>query len=236
MIDLAIARSDGLDEPAFQRLSASLPADRRERAGRYRRAEDRDASVVAFSLLQYLWRRRVGGPLPDVVTGERGKPGFLGVDGWHFNLSHDASVCACVLSDVPVGVDVQSRVPFDDRLFESIAAPGERRLRSELSRSDDLSPLWTRKEAAVKRTGQGLATPLPDVDTVAGADIVTATGSAFRLSITADGLREDELVSRVRVVFLRPGPGPDGWSEDEEHPPLLKVSVPVLIRPANLRP
>ncbi|RPF22269.1 4'-phosphopantetheinyl transferase family protein [Myceligenerans xiligouense] len=222
VIDLVIARSDGLDEAAFRRLRASLPVSRRERADRYRRKADRDASVVVFSLLQYLWRRRVGGPLPDVVRGERGKPRFRGVDGWHFNLSHDASVCVCALSPVPVGVDVQSRVPFDDRLFETIAAPGERHLRGELLRADDLSPLWTRKEAVVKRSGRGLSTPLGEVDTVAATDVLTAADrSGFLLSISAEGLREDQPASGLRVRYLRPGPEPGGWSEDRDHPPLF---------------
>ncbi|UZN02607.1 4'-phosphopantetheinyl transferase family protein [Cellulomonas sp. S1-8] len=222
MIDLAIARSDDLDEPELRRLRAGLPVERQERVGRYRRKADRDASVVAFALLQYLWWRRIGGPLPDVVRGERGKPAFRGVDGWHFNLSHDASVCACVLSPVPVGVDVQSRVPFEDRLFESIAAPGERHLRDELLRADDLSPLWTRKEAVVKRTGRGLSTPLREVDTAAARDVLTTSGgSGFRLSISAQGLREEELRSVLRVRFLRRGRGRGGWSQDRDHPPLF---------------
>jgi phosphopantetheinyl transferase len=236
VIDLAIARSDDLDEPDLRRLRAGLPVGRQERADRYRRRVDRDASVVAFTLLQYLWRRRVGGALPDVVRGDRGKPGFRGVDDWRFNLSHDASVCVCVLSPVPMGVDVQSRVPFDDRLFESIAAPGERHLRDELLRADDLSPLWTRKEAVVKRTGRGLSTPLREVDTVAATDALTSSGrSGFRLSLSADGMRAEALQPVLRVCFLRCGRDGGGWWEDQGHPPLFAEQWRAMIGTWRLR-
>ncbi|GAB4084599.1 hypothetical protein GCM10028784_12290 [Myceligenerans cantabricum] len=214
-IDLVVARPDLLDDDEFRRLRASVPAERRERADRYHRKQDRYASVVAFSLLQYLWRERAGGPLPEVVRGEHGKPRFAGVVGWHFNWSHDASVCACVLGPTPVGVDVQSRVRYDDGLFARIAAPGELFLADRLRDADDLAPLWTRKEAVAKRTGLGLTTPLGELDTFESGDILTlvATEPACHLSVSAEGCTERELAAVLRVRRLRPEPGPAFWSE-----------------------
>ncbi|GAA1848887.1 4'-phosphopantetheinyl transferase family protein [Myceligenerans crystallogenes] len=214
-IELAIARPDLLDDAAFRRLRAGLPRWRRERADRCRRKADRYASVVAFSLLQYLWRERAGGPLPGVVSGEHGKPRFAGAPGWHFNWSHDASVCVCALGPAPLGVDVQPRVRYSEALFARIAAPGERHLAGRLRAADDLSLLWTRKEAAVKRTGSGLTVPLDQLDTTASGDILTLAIAEppCHLSVTADGYTEPELRTALRTRFLVPAPGAGSWTQ-----------------------
>jgi phosphopantetheinyl transferase len=187
MITLAMARTDLLPPEALESLRAALPPDRRTRADRYHRERDRRASVVAFALLQHLWSAHSPDPMPPVVPGPFGKPAFADASAPHFNLSHDAAVCACAFATAPVGVDVQSRVPFDDALFERMAAPAERRLRARLRRTDDLSPLWTRKEALVKRSGRGLATPLAAVDTTADPDLRTfaCPGLDLHISLTA---------------------------------------------------
>ncbi|MCH7231765.1 4'-phosphopantetheinyl transferase superfamily protein [Glycomyces sp. L485] len=213
MIDLAIARAGLLDETTFEHLRAAVPIERQFKSDRFHRQEDRYTSVVAFSLLQYLWQERVGIPLPEVVLGTFGKPQFQGPCGWHFNWSHDDSVCACALAPMPIGVDVQSRIPFDEGLFEQIAAQGERRYRDRFFREDDLSPLWTRKESVVKRTGLGLTTPLRNVDTLATADIATFSYEMkdVHLSISAEGLSEQTLLSRLRIRDVRPNPGSAGW-------------------------
>lgn len=206
MIEVAIARLDDLDEHAFQRIRAQLPIERRRKGDRYHRQRDRHASAVAFALLQHLWRRRFTAPLPPVVTGAFGKPRFAADQGLYFNLSHDAAFCACALAPVPVGIDVQSRIPFSEGLFARIAAPGEHRLRERLRAADDLSPLWTRKEAVVKRTGRGLSTPLRRVDTLAEPDLLTLSCNEndLRVSISAEGLGRDRR-SRLRIDWIRPG-------------------------------
>ena len=214
-MELAVARSDLLDESTMRELWWGLPADRRRKSDSYYRKEDRHLSIVAFSLLQQLWTESTGRVLPRVALGAFGKPEFEGVAGWHFNLSHDASVCACVLATVPVGVDVQSRVPFNDALFERMAAPGEQGLRERLARIDDLSGLWSRKEAMMKRTGHGLTTVLQDVNTLASSEVLTFSDDDLdvRISISADGLDEQALHSVLRVRWLRPVSSTDKWVE-----------------------
>jgi 4'-phosphopantetheinyl transferase len=224
MIDLVIARSDLLDEPTFERMRAAVSAERRQRSDRYHRRRDRYASVVVFSLLQHLWQGRLSGPMPEIDLGAFGKPRFQGRGDWHFNWSHDSSVCVCALSPMPIGVDVQSRVPFDDALFERIAAPGELRLRDRYRRANDLSPLWTRKEALVKRTGRGLSIPLRDIDTFAAQDIATfsCSESDVRISISATGLSEQALLSRLRIRRVHPSQV-SGWTDAVSAPVRLKT-------------
>ncbi|HEU5129949.1 MAG TPA: 4'-phosphopantetheinyl transferase superfamily protein [Glycomyces sp.] len=225
MIELAIARSDLLDEATFRLLRARVPAERRRKGDRYHRLKDRYASVVSFSLLQHLWRTGGGGPMPEIVLGRRGKPAFAPPRARHFNWSHDAWVCVCATAPAPVGVDVQSRVPYDEGLFERMAAPSERVLRDRLLRSDDLSALWTRKEAVVKRTGWGLSTPLRHVDTLAARDVLTFSCAEpdFRMSLTVEGLDEQDLLAALRVRFVQPGPAPGEWTDAPGPAPLHRL-------------
>lgn len=228
-VHVVLARPDILSESAFERLRASVPAQRRARADRYHHAPDRYASVVAFSLLQHLWQVHGTGPLPDVVRERHGKPRFADPNGWHFNWSHTRSVCVCVLGPVPLGVDVQSPVRYDDGLFARIAAPGELHLADRLRAAGDLSAVWSRKEAAVKRTGRGLSTPLDEVDTAAADDILTLSSAdpECHISISADGCTAQNLWPRLRMSFLRsdedqdPGRGP--WIQAPIRPPHFAV-------------
>ncbi|MDO5684426.1 MAG: 4'-phosphopantetheinyl transferase superfamily protein [Propionibacteriaceae bacterium] len=230
MISLAIARSDGLGPDALARLRATVPASRRLRSEGYLRRVDRDASIVAFALLVHQWAALDARPLPDVVAGEHGKPCFARDVGWHFNLTHDASVCASVLAPVPVGVDVQARVPFDGDLFERIAAPGELPLRGALAAHDDLSLLWTRKEAVVKRTGRGLSTPLDAVDTWSATDVLSLSHDLLgvRVSVSAAGWSAADLAVGLRVHDLVVDP--DGSFVPARGP------LPRRVRMADLEP
>ncbi len=199
MIELAVAHSNGLSRAAIDRLRAALPSERRHKSSSYPHQSDRDASVVTFALLQRLWRERDGGPLPDVVAGNGGKPTFAGNEDRYFNLSHDPPICVCVLAPAPVGVDVQTRVPFDDALFDRIASPNERELREQFRRSDDLSALWTGKEAIMKRSGQGLSCSPRHIDTVAATDIVTLREGAATISVSVQGMSADEVLAELRI-------------------------------------
>lgn len=215
MITIAIARSDLVDAATFEALRASVPTWRRDISDAYYRKEDRYASVVSYALLQHLWSRRSTEPMPDIEWGRHGKPFFHDTAAWHFNWSHDASVCVCAFATVPVGVDVQSRVRYDDGLFDRMAAPAEDGLRDVLRRRDDLSSLWTRKEAVIKRTGRGLSTPLGEVDTLAEPSLVTFSCDEpdFRLSVCTEGSDLARAALQPTFRWVRPAPASATWLE-----------------------
>lgn len=207
-LDVLIARAALIDETGFRRIRAGLPAERRERCDAYHHARDRYASAVCFALLQFLWRERRAEPMPPLERGSHGKPRYPPRYGMEFNWSHDAAACVCAIGASPVGIDVQSRVPFDAGLFERIATATERPLRNRFAQADDLSLLWSRKEALIKRTGLGMSASLTGVDTIGESSLVSFSSDevAAVFSASIDGMSQSGFChrARVRIAELRP--------------------------------
>lgn len=224
-IELVITDVSRVTPGALRALRAALPEERRRRSDRYQRAVDRCTSVVAFAQLQHLWAEHRGGPLPGIDVGRLGKPDFVPGVGLHFNWSHDQALCACVLAPVPVGVDISGPVAFDEELFLHMAAPGERGLAERLRNDDDMSALWTRKEAMVKRTGRGLQIPLREVDTTTRDDILTfgCDSQGFSISLSLAGVSAEAVHEKLRTRFLTPSVT-QGWSVGSA-PPLRRLDA-----------
>lgn len=91
---------------------------------------------------------------PDLQTDSNGVP--MPSHGVFWSLSHKPGYVAGVVSDVPVGIDVEEVRPVRFALFNKILDETERQLSSTLS--DELFyRFWTAKEAVLKVTGAGLA-------------------------------------------------------------------------------
>ena len=96
-------------------------------------------------------------------TGAHGKPEIEGVasDGWRFNLSHaEDQVLVGVARGIEVGVDVEAHRLKTDvvRLAQQVFTPAECAQFEAFSERDRVRAFfrgWTRKEAALKATGDG---------------------------------------------------------------------------------
>ena len=108
-------------------------------------------------LLAELYRRKTGMDLPPISRTDRGKPYFPG-DPLHFSISHTPRHAFCALSPAPIGIDAEDT----DRILrlelaDKILSPGERRqYDAALDKHRALLTFWVLKEAAVKRSGEGL--------------------------------------------------------------------------------
>ncbi len=112
----------------------------------------------AYALLEKTVRDHWGlVPLPSIARREGGKPYFPDHPDCHFSLSHTADLCACALSDTPVGIDIELVRPRKEGLPAYVFGEGELVwFREGGSRWEDFYTLWTLKEARVKCTGEGL--------------------------------------------------------------------------------
>ena len=108
-------------------------------------------------LLAALYRRATGESLPPIAVGDRGKPYFPDSD-WHFSISHTKKHVFCALARCPIGIDAEEVTrKIDLRLADKILSVAER---AEFDAAGDqnkaLLTFWVLKEAAAKRTGDGL--------------------------------------------------------------------------------
>jgi 4'-phosphopantetheinyl transferase len=92
--------------------------------------------------------------------GKHGKPYLRGYEELHFNISHCDGWVACVLADVPVGIDVERVGAVPPRVIPKILTEQERAYLSryqgqERKYADVFYRFWTLKESYLKWCGDG---------------------------------------------------------------------------------
>lgn len=131
------------------------------------RVSDQDRSLVAAAVLRVCAGHWTGTPPEHVVVvrrctrcgGAHGRP-HLPDTPLHASVSHSRDWVVVALTEAgPVGVDVEYRTDVDLALLAPpVLAPDE-----TASTVRDFFVMWTRKEAVVKATGDGLHVPLAAV-------------------------------------------------------------------------
>jgi 4'-phosphopantetheinyl transferase len=179
MVDVFFCDMSALDD-SYQKFEWEiLSADERERAVRFRFERDRRMFVCCRATLRRLLADRTGTPAESLEfeLGLRGKP-FLTGGGIQFNASHAGHWFACAISTGgEIGMDIEHVRPLDDMLdlAGNFFAPVEvSRLGAipENGRTRGFFECWTRKEAVIKATGEGLSRPLDSFEVTFGPDAV----------------------------------------------------------------
>jgi 4'-phosphopantetheinyl transferase len=203
------------------RYALLLSPDEQARAARFRFREHRRRFVVAHGVLRCILAAYLADdPLQlRFRCDPRSKPGLIepaGSDWLSFNLSHSAGVALiAVAHGREVGVDVERMRQVDqvDSIAEHHFCVSEREavcITPEERKSDLFFAYWTRKEALLKATGDGILTPLNVVD------VSDPPRSLLRLLKVRDGCR---LRRQLAIQDLKPAVGyagalaveGDGW-------------------------
>jgi 4'-phosphopantetheinyl transferase len=213
-----------LDLPTAQvgELAQSLSDDEQKRAQRYRFEKHRRWFVAARGILRELLGIYLGIPSREVSLRyhNNGKPRLANehqAEGVEFNLSHAGEVAVYAFArERAVGIDVEAlsrSISFEPlaRLFFSPREIETLRGLAEPMRRQAFFNCWTRKEAFIKATGEGLSRPLD------GFDVSLVPGEPARLLRTAPCVHEARLWT---MSALDVGPNyvgalvvrGDGWS------------------------
>lgn len=152
MIRILCADISSAEERVYKGLYEKASPQRKCRADRYRRQEDKLRCVVADALL----RMALGTQTYQIETNEFGKPHIKGCEGFFYNLSHSGRYVVLAWGNSEVGVDVQQH--GDGVNTQAIA---RRYFTSEEQRYMQEDPqrfyeIWSKKESYVKYTGHGL--------------------------------------------------------------------------------
>ena len=159
---------------------ALLPQERQEKIARYRFDQDKMLSLTAGLLI-----RRARGE-SFITLGEHGKP--YAENGIFFSVSHSGSIAAIAVDDVEIGMDAE-KLPDESRLkiANRFYHPAEREyVKQAEDRRRAFCEIWTRKEAYLKMTGEGISTDLTAFDTTCAplsGQLYTISVDAYCLSV-----------------------------------------------------
>lgn len=130
-----------------------LPKERKEKAERLFRVEDKILSVMAGLMLRKIFLFSEEKPLSFF---EHGKPYFEGEKP--FSVSHSGTLAVLAVSENEVGADVQKITLFKESVTRRCFTKEEQdHIGSDAQK---FAELWTRKEAVLKWTGEGISVPL----------------------------------------------------------------------------
>lgn len=164
MTDIRIIDDLSVCGRELESLISALPQWRREAALRHRKEQGRRECCLSYLLLQDMLRDDFGiRQQPEFAVGEHGKPSLS--CGIAFNISHCRRAIACVVSDEEdVGIDIECNGRYTESLADHCMSAEEKSAIAGAADPDmEFTLLWTRKEALLKLTGEGITDDLRTV-------------------------------------------------------------------------
>lgn len=142
-----------------------ISEQRREQALKFKHELGKRLCVLAYQLLKRGLAEVYGiRENPVFEYNEHGKPMIVGHPEIFFNLSHCKEAAICVVSDQPVGVDVESVRSFNESLVRYTMNEAEvEEIESAEDQAVAFIRLWTMKESALKLIGTGISNELKQV-------------------------------------------------------------------------
>jgi 4'-phosphopantetheinyl transferase len=150
---------------------ADLDALERERLAAYKRQEDKDRFLLGCTIVRRLLSRRQQLPSASIRLDRRcpdcGRPhGKVRAEGAELSITHSGDLVGVAFHpSIPIGLDVELVNPAVDslalaRLSLGPAETDDLVRRPPADRAAAFTTYWTRKEAAIKATGEGIRADL----------------------------------------------------------------------------
>ncbi|MCT7965413.1 4'-phosphopantetheinyl transferase superfamily protein [Laspinema sp. D1] len=149
----------------IRQFRALLSQEEQKRADRFYFEPDRSRFIVGRGMLRSLLGKYLQ-IAPDKIEFQysaKGKPMLANVEQrLHFNLSHSGGLALYAIASEPVGIDLEQIRPVSDaeQLAKRFFTPAEAEAIAALPMAQKQAAFlnaWTRKEAYLKATGDGLA-------------------------------------------------------------------------------
>lgn len=142
-------------------LFSLLTVVEQQRAQRYHAETDYHRFVIGRATLRLLLGACLGLPPTALhfAPGENHKPLLATAPELHYNVSHSGNWVLIAIGPMAVGVDVEKinpAFPFDEVLDYSFSLPEKAFVEQHPVQAAAFYRLWTRKEAFVKGTAQGI--------------------------------------------------------------------------------
>ena len=149
----------------LQAALKEISEQRREQALKFKYEQGQRLCVLAYLLLKQALREGYGiTENPVFEYNEHGKPSIVGHPEIYFNLSHCKEAAICVVSNQPVGVDVEGIREYRESLVNYTMNDEEITLiKSAENHAAAFIRLWTMKEATTKLIGTGISNDMKTV-------------------------------------------------------------------------
>lgn len=151
----------------IEELRQSLSSDERKRALRFYAEEHRNSFVVGRGILRAILASYISARPEDLIFGygSKGKPYLKKHPELHFNLGHSGELAVYAVAGDELGVDVERMKTVEDwqkisKRFFSLRETDELAKLHPAQQMAGFFACWTRKEAYIKATGEGLAAGL----------------------------------------------------------------------------
>ena len=142
-----------------------VSAQRREQALKFKHEEGRRLSLAVYILLMEGLKKEYGiteAPIFDYTN--EGKPFIANRPDIHFSLSHSKNVALCAIGDQPIGADVETSRNISPSLINYTMSENEQeQIYASSNRTMQFLHFWTRKEALLKLTGEGIRNNMKNV-------------------------------------------------------------------------
>lgn len=178
--------NDKVDSLDLDLALAQVSEQRREQALRFRFDSGRRLCLAAYLLLMEGLQKEYGiTEKPVFDYSEKGKPSIIGHPDIYFNFSHSGNIALCALSNQPVGADVETLRKITPSLIRFTMNDNEQtQIHSSANPTIQFLFFWTRKEALLKLTGDGIRNDIKDVLTDSdNYHIETVTSDQYVYSI-----------------------------------------------------
>ena len=142
-----------------------VSAQRREQALKFKYESGQRLSLGVYLLLMEGLKKEYGiteTPVFDYIA--EGKPFIASRPDIHFNFSHSGTVALCAISDQPIGADVETTRKISPELVNYTMNEDEReQINTSPIPTTQFLYFWTRKEALLKLTGEGIRNNMKNV-------------------------------------------------------------------------
>ncbi len=149
------------DEAGFEfadEYIGMLPASRQKKALRYVFDSDRRLCISSYLLLRKICAE-VGADISghEIITGRYGKPYLPDFPAIEFSLTHCRKCIGCSVSEHSIGIDTEEIMHLRPEIMQRIFTTSElRAIEASKSPADEMTRLWTVREAVGKCGGKGL--------------------------------------------------------------------------------
>lgn len=190
-----------------------LSEKERLRAEQYLLPSDKHTYVISRAILKRLLGRftQVDEQKITIDYGRNGKPFLVGSTGLQFNIAHSGDVFVLAFTrGGEIGIDVESLEKDVNlsALQSYLFTPVEQSTFLQLEpsrRQEEFIRCWTRKEALLKATGDGLTQPMNTLDLSLLREDHFSVESYTPMSGYAGALAVKSNVSDIQYIPLAPG-------------------------------